>query len=185
MTNQLSTSTLRAILDDPFAEIPPDPRIRLPSEVSDRISYTAWTGLSRMIWDNYVPNQKWLMSQTEGHDIGVAETVRRMVEDNPLNSRGIDYLVRMRVTKDESKEFKRLLIIGCLLGTDFVTENMPPVNDDHGPNQLVGELRRYWATTKGIARPETIQLTREVINDYCTTYQLNDASERFAKKLGI
>lgn len=178
-------STLAAILDNPFAEISPDPSIQLPSEVSDVISYTAWTGLSAMIWHDYVSNQKWLMSQAEGHDIGTPETVRRMVEENPTHSRGIDYLVRMRVNRNEAKDFERLLTIGYLLGTDFVTENLSPVQDEHGSNQLVGELMRYWAAKNGIQNPKDVRVDRLVIDDYCTVHQLNEASQRFAERLGL
>jgi len=161
------------------------PNIKLPSEVSDKISYTAWTGLSEMVWKGYVSNQKWLMSQADGYDIGTPETVRRMVEENPTHSRGVDYTVRMRVTRDEAKDFERLLVIGYLTGTDFVTENLPAVPDEHGPNQLVGELRRHWARKTRIDHPEKVELTRNVIDDYCAAYSLDGASERFAKRLGL
>ena len=90
---------------------------------------------------------------------------------------------------------KRLMIEGYLLGTDFVSQLWVRVNgemkqtgiiqDEHGANQLEGELRRYWANKNGILQPREVSLTRPIIDDYCATYGLNGISDKFAERLKL
>ena len=171
------------LFDDPFEELH-NPGVALPHEVTDKISYTAWTGLSRVICEGWLQNQKWLMSETIGYDIGTPLTVGLMVERNPTNSRGVTYVVRNRVKHNEIADFIRLTAMGYLLRTNFDVQ-LPPLQDEHGQDQLEGELRRYWARKHDTASPSDVTVTSLVIDDYCITYGLNGASQRFAERLNL
>jgi len=171
------------LIDNPAQELQ-NPGIELPSEVKDKISYTAWTGLSRVICEGWIQNQKWLMSESMGYDIGTPETVRLMVEKNPTNSRGVFYVVQHRIKRHEIADFERLTAIGYLLRTNFNVQ-LSALEDEHGRDQLEGEVRRYWARKNGILQPKEVVLTKAIVDDYCTTYGLNGASDRFTERLSL
>ena len=174
---------LAPLVDNPAGERQ-NPGTELPPEVTDKISYNAWTGLSRVICEGWIQNQKWLMSEARGYDIGTPETVKLMVEENPSNSRGIIYVIQYRVKPHEIADFERLTAIGYLLRTNFNMQ-LPALEDEHGRDQLEGELRRYWARRHSIANPSDVSITYKVIDDYCATYGLNGASDRFAERLKL
>ena len=100
-----------------------------------------------------------------------------------VGSRGL-FLFVDRIEQQQVLEFYRLLIEGYLLGTDFVspTKTIP---DEHGANQLEGELKRYQAQKENIQNPSEIQVTKEILNDYCTIYDLTDRIKIFAEQLGL
>ena len=78
--------SLAPLISNPFKE-QQNPGINLPSEVTDKISYNAWTGLSRIICEGWIQNKKWLMSQTNGYDIGTFKTleqVRKLLDQGGL-----------------------------------------------------------------------------------------------------
>src|SRR3989344_1417211 len=143
---------LSPLIDNPSEEYQ-NPGIKLPPEVTEKISYTAWTGLSRII-----------------------------SEENPTNSRGVVYVIQERVKPHEVADFIRLTSIGYLLRTNFNKE-LPDLKDDHGQDQLEGELKRYLARKQGKVHPAEVEITSEAVNDYCMTNGLNGAYEKFAKKL--
>src|SRR3989344_1031996 len=172
---------LSPLIDNPSEEYQ-NPGIKLPPEVTEKISYTAWTGLSRIICEGWIQDQKWLISRTKGYDIGTPETIRLMIEENPTNSRGVVYVIQERVKPHEIADFIRLTSIGYLLRTNFNKE-LPDLKDDHGQDQLEGELKRYLARKQGKVHPAEVEITSEAVNDYCMTNGLNGAYEKFTKKL--
>jgi len=53
-------------------------KITLPNYIKDKISYSAWTGLSHILHHGWIQNYKWLFSERLGRDVGVPETVDRL-----------------------------------------------------------------------------------------------------------
>ena len=134
-----------------------------------------------------IANVKWRdgMYHVHLHDIGTPSAVEYIVDcsltwfryDHPLNRVGEDPLRR---------RIKALLTIGYLLGTS--KDGTPVViPDEHGANQLEGELRRYHAMQQDIFFDSTIknlQLTPEIVDAYCAQYALQEAAGRFKERLG-
>ena|SRR3989338_2765552 len=180
---------------------------QFPENIEESIGYTAWSALSWALHNGWVQDYKWLFSEREGRDIGVPETVERMTgwdgrgvfyNDDPLLSRGTYFVFMDRCYKDgkDIKDFRNLMIEGYLLGTDFVSslwvkvdgqkeEQTGIIPDQHGRNQLEGEMRRYWAHKQGIQNPSEIQVTKEIIEDYCISNGLQEASTRLVQQLGL
>jgi len=104
-------------------------------------------------------------------------------EFQKVGTRGL-LMFTNRVNPQDAPEFYKLMVEAYLLGTDFVSQRIP-IPDEHGANQLEGELKRYWAIKNGILQPREIGLTKAIIDDYCTTYGLNEVPDRFAERLKL
>ncbi len=193
-----------------------DERVQVPQEILDRIGYEAWEPLSWALQNQWVQEYKWLMSKSSGRDIGVPDTVtammmlgRGMLEKDyfltsgPSDETGFRGLIKFESIKPiYTGGVVQLMILGYLLGTDFVSpmkvKRFRPdgsheivqtgiVPDEHGANQLEGELRRQWARVEGIRQPEAISgipITHRLLEDYCRTYVLdNNAKFSLGQKL--
>lgn len=182
-------------------------RITVPKRVEEAIGYGGWTALSWALHNGWVQDYKWYLSEINKRDIGTPFTVRMMLDfaglmaatnqfytfseeaDRPegerVGTRGL-FMFSDRVEPQKAPEFYRLMVEGYLFGTDFVSPlRRGVVPDEHGANQLEGELRRHWANKNELIQPREVGLTRVVIDDYCATYGLNGASERFAERLKL
>jgi len=124
--------------------------------------------------------------------------------DDEVGTRGL-FLLTKKVTPQTVIDFYRLMVEGYLTGTDFVSTlwvmkhggKFKPLDlvqtgivpDEHGENQLEGELRRYWARERGILQPDNIsslRLTPKILGYYCGTYRLDERAYRnLAKKLNL
>lgn len=179
---------------------------QLPEIVKMSIGYTAWSALSLALHNGWVQDYKWLFSEREGRDIGVPETIERITgwdgrgvffNNDPLLSRGTYHIFMDRCYKEgrDIKDFRNLMIEGYLLGTDFVSSLWVKANgeekqtgiipDQHGANQLEGEMRRYWAHKQRIQNPSEIHITKEIVDDYCTNNGLQNAFLRLVQGLEL
>jgi|SRR3989344_5310362 len=90
-------------------------------------------------------------------------------------------------------ELRNLLIEGYLLGNNFLgtmrvrkngkMHSNGVVPDQHGKNQLEGELRRYWGKRIGM-EPSEIHINDSVLTTYCDENGLKEkAQERFSERL--
>jgi hypothetical protein len=137
-----------------------------------------------------------LMSETNQFYTFSEETDRS--DYQKIGTRGL-FMFSDRVEPERASEFYKLMVEGYLLGTDFVSplwvmkpngkwlpsdlEQTGVVQDEHGANQLEGELRRYWAQKRGIKQIKEIRLTDKIIDDYCAYFGLNGISDRLAERL--
>lgn len=177
-------------------------RITIPKRVEKAIGYSGWTALSWVLHNGWVQDYKWLFGQLEGRDVGTPETAEAFLypwssgsQRIKILERGALYLFQNRLEMKKMDAAKKLMIEGYLLGTDFVSplwvktngkrEQTGIIQDEHGANQLEGELRRYWANKNGIIQPREVELTRAVIDDYCAANELNNAADKFAKRLKL
>ncbi len=205
-------------------------RIPIPERVEEAIEYKGWTALSWALHNHWIKDYKWYFSEMTEKDIGVPFTVAMMLnlcnlmketnqfytfseepnreEFQKVGTRGL-LMFLDRVDPNNAQQFYELLVEGYLLGTDFVSP-VKAIPDEHGANQLEGELRRYWVnksrktdqmdillsklriqdkinglTDKNILQSKDINLTRQIINDYCETYSLNGAYDIFAERLNL
>lgn len=185
----------------------------LPKEIEELIGYSGWTALSWALHNGWVQDYKWLMSKRLGRDIGVPETIERMLApvDGLLEVDQLrrDYLLstadimafKVNMFADkchgiDGRNFRNLMIEGYLLGTDFVSPLRVRdrkglvkfdgiIHDEHGKNQLDGELRRHWSGLYGIG-PEKFKLYRQQVFIYCNEHRLREeAYNNFAKKLNL
>lgn len=154
-----------------------------------------------------------MYSEKQGQDVGVPETIREMLRTSELDniaeyseassSVGDIGMIARRVPQEKLDDFYQLMVEGYLLGTDFVSPLwvMKPdgkytpsdlvqtgiVQDEHGKNQLEGELRRYCARVTEIQQLDSIAhiaLTPSILEDYCRSNQLNkEVLSGLAKKL--
>ena len=53
-------------------------KVTLPKYIKDKISYSAWTGLSHILHHGWLQDYKWLFSERLGRDVGVPGTVDRL-----------------------------------------------------------------------------------------------------------
>ena len=155
----------------------------------------------------WVQEYKWLLGERLGRDIGVPHTVGTMLRlslgmqdkkyfptlgpDDATGFRGLSMFDRAR--PELTGELYQLMVNGYLLGTDYVSPLwvMKPngtekpehlvqtgiVPDEHGANQLEGEIRRHWARRKGIEQPESISsiaITPLILEHYCRMYALDN-----------
>lgn len=114
-------------------------------------------------------------------------------DDDLVNSMGLELFAK-RVPRDKNTEFYEFLCEGYLLGTDFVSpiqlrENgdllpLGVVPDEHGVNQLEGELKRYWGK-KIRSDPLRIVLEPDILEAYCAQHNLQKAMPAFRERLGF
>jgi len=198
-------------------------RIKLPEEFDRRDvqGWLGDEGCNAMRWalnSGWIQSYKSQISKREGYDVGVPATVDCMLHAAmfDVSSKHYEHVRDVlnselsRLTKgvraQKTKELRTLMIEGYLLGTDFHMGIMPAqhsrpaenyvrglVRDEHGTNQMEGELKRYWARKQDVrdplgnsVNPSGIDITSDLIDDYCDTHKLSTTSEkRFAKHLGI
>ncbi len=101
----------------------------------------------------------------------------------------------------DPKTFRDLMIEGYLLGTDFVSplwvmkqggkwkpqdlEQTGVVQDEHGANQLEGELKRFWAYKSGM-QPADVKVGAGILGTFCDESGLHaDVYKAFGKKLNL
>src|SRR3989344_2209030 len=133
----------------------------------NQINYHAWADLSFALQHFWVQDQKYLWSSDPGvgYDIGVPETVRRIL-DNQFGGRKF-----ISDTFQDLYEIRMLMTVGYLLGTDYLnpiwvrnpdwsTDQTGVVYDEHGRNQLEGEIRRDLAKEVGITDSKEIRAIR-------------------------
>ena len=172
--------------------------VEIPKEVEKLIGYSAWTALSWALRNGWVQNYKWLMSERLGRDVGVPETVDRMLApvDNLLTNHTKsrrDYFLstsdimafNVNMFADKCRgihdwefgyNFRNLMIEGYLLGTNFVDKGYPiVVPDKDGKDQLEGELRRHWSVFWRI-KPSQVDLHRREVFNYCGYNKLREES---------
>jgi hypothetical protein len=196
-------------------------RIAIPERIENLIGYGAWTALSWALQNQWVQEYKWLFSRSFAFgDVGVPETVKRMTGEvywiDPSNhflggtrtfpygrdlARGAWHMFNERCPIATDDVFKKLMMEGYLLGTDFVSPLwvMKPngrwkptdlvqtgvVCDEHGQNQLEGELRRHWAYWEHIPDPRSVTISMAVIERYCSDNKLQGLEEKFAQSLKV
>lgn len=189
-------------------------KVEVPPQVLDKIGgYDAWTALSWMLQHQWVQDTKWLIGRKEnrlviaGGDVGTPFTVDQMLAPETSKYRdllpyGLEEFLR-RVPEDRMQEFKRLMIEGYLLGTDYVSDlwvlkpggrdkgtdlvQTGAVTDANGRNQLEGELRRYWIKERFIFDPRhwRFPVLMHIITHFCDKNDLPDSKQKFAEKLGV
>lgn len=154
----------------------------VPEVIKDTIGQGGWNSLSWALHHGWVQDSKYLLSQKEGFDVGVSETVRVMLDpdlhDTPVR--------RIGPFKDYHT-FRQLLIEGYLLGTDFVSNvGNRVVPDEDGRNQLEGELRRFCAIRRNVS-PREIILKSDDVHTYCEFHKLygldGNMALRFSERL--
>ncbi|MFH0831271.1 MAG: hypothetical protein V1886_00155 [archaeon] len=126
----------------------------------------------------WIKDYKWIHSKQEGRDIGVPATV-----DILLGKRKIDTMFAgkefhgVTLSIHEIKpEYRIPMIEGYLL--------IPEIPDSDGINQLEGELKRFEAQKKSIS-PSEVRVTRDIVQDYCKEYDLEEILQKFLIKLKI
>ncbi len=181
----------------------------VPEEIKSRLGFDEWKALSWMLQHEWIQNTKFKISAKEGEDAGTPFTVDQLL--NPTSGYG-DLLpdkdelsdLLARVPPEKRLDFRRLLIEGYLLGTDYASplwvqrydwqgkpvgslEQTGIVQDRNGANQLTGELKRYWIRERGIFDPRrwNIPLSTFIVYSYCDKYDLPDSKVKFIEKLGI
>ena len=187
-------------------------KMEIPSKIEELIGYSGWTALSWALHNGWVQNYKWLMSEKFRRDIGVPETVERMLapvdgllkiadvyqrESLLSTSHIMSFNVNMFADKCagvDGNNFRNLMIEGYFLGTDFVSTLSDhrrgfradgTIYDKDGKDQLEGELRRYWSKFYGI-KPAEVKLHCQEVFIYCTNNALREeAYNNFAKKLNL
>lgn len=183
--------------------------IVVPTRIEDAIGFNAWTALSWALHHGWIRDYKHHFSKFEGHDIGVPETVDQMAQfcntmtateefytfnEEPslgaaalIWSRNLFMFIE-RVNPNQSQRFSELLVEGYLCGTDFVSD-IPPVGDEHGKNQLDGELIRFLMRSENkpigaIADIIQVNTLDWVVTKYCEYYRLpEDCKEHMHQKL--
>ena len=157
-------------------------KIDLPQRVKDKIDCRIWLFMCSILNNHCVQYYKYHLSEEKGMDVGVPATIDMMLSRDRSHFRGVD---------------RALMIEGYLLGTDFVSplwvrtaegseSQTGIVPDEHGANQLEGELRRYWANKHRIDNPRSVQLTQEILIHYCTEHNLlGEPFNQFSRKLGF
>jgi len=171
-------------------------KISIPEKVEKAIGYRGWTALSWALQNGWVQDYKYSLSQKEGRDIGTKETVEAIVypwsctkDRLDLLSQGALFLFQDRLEMKKRDKAVKLMIEGYLMGTDFVSplwvmsngkmEQTGIIPDEHGENQLEGELRRYWAKEKEILPSEVI-LTKAIVREYCKVNGLSNQVYKLA-----
>ncbi len=151
--------------------------VDVPKEILERVGKNNWAMLSFALHHGWIEDFKYFRSIKEGRHINAAEAARMMVDPNDED--GL-YLNQKEGNRDD---ICKLFAIGYLLRTDFVSswEDIP---DEHGSNQLEGELKRFEAERIS-ASPHQIRITREIASDYCRKYNLEEALQNFLVKLKI
>lgn len=184
-------------------------KVDVSSEILDRLGgYDAWAKLSWMLQHQWVQDTKYLISKRRNRDVGTPFTIDQIL--NPQTSEYKDLLPSLNpdllrsVPEGKREEFRRTLIEGYLLGTDYVSplwiakpgsrDKFPPnleqtgrVPDSNGGTQLDGELRRYWADKRFIfdQRRWSMPIDSIIISSYCDENDLRNSKQKFAEKLRI
>src|SRR3989338_6901078 len=164
----------------------------VPKRIKDLIGYEGWKNLSFALQNGWVQGHKHLISEEAKHDVGVPNTVHHIVRPNESQYWFIISPwthIFYQISDEKLPFFKKLMIEGYLLGTDFVSdilvqkpdlthEKTGIVPDEHGSNQLEGELRRHFASRGGIKGKDEIRsipITPLVLEDYVKHYRLHDS----------
>ena len=178
--------------------------VELPEYITNRLASSAWSALSLAIIEGRFKNFKYHASKKIGKDIMTPEAVGLVllasgfhrsnipcrieyshldIRDDPSTT-NLSIVFESRIRRSEIKRFYKLLIEGYLLGTNFVSR-IPPIQDEHGDNQLEGELKRYGAKTEW-KHPMEVTVNRELVKNYCQQYNLSNGREdKFNSRLGL
>ena len=172
------------------------PDVPIPIKVVEAIGYDGWSALSWALCNGWVQDYKHLLSEKEGRDVGVPETIDLMLhpenDKHQVLSRGAMYMFPSRVKSEDYGRFRNLMIGGYLLGTDFVSTIDKPnhgitqgvIHDEDGENQLEGEIRRHLAGIVNV-KPFQVILTTSRVLIYCEKFGLEDAYEDFCRRLKL
>ncbi len=165
-------------------------------KIIGEIGYDGWELLSGALHQGWIQDAKLYLSRDKGIDAGVPETIKSMMSELYQ----FKQFFATKGTGANKEALEKLLITGYLLGTDFVSpfrvkqpdgQRKPTgiVPDEHGANQLEGELRRFWAVERGTPKQSeaigSIKITPLNLKQYCERYGLLEAYDRFAEKLGL
>lgn len=174
----------------------------IPHYIRDKIGYDGWAVLSWALHHGWVQDYKLRFSQSEGHDVGVPETVRSMMEPEYMDAHKDSRAIKNYLNDGAGMNvdtFQLRIIEGYLLGTDFVSNmhvRYPDgsiiqngiVPDEHGTNQLEGELRRFWAQEKKLPNEviRKITLDEAVLKFYIQEHAFYGRMPgSFGKKLNL
>ena len=169
----------------------------VPEFVKKNIGYEGWAWMSWTLHNGYVQDHKHFLSQTADYDVGVPVTVTSLI-DKRLN--GLKEILEWNYI--DLNRLQQLTTIGYLIGTDFMSKlwvrrpNDPDnkwiqtgiISDEHGANQLEGELRR-WKNRQSEKPMDNFDLHEKDVELYCQTHKLclddfSTATE-FKKKIGV
>lgn len=167
----------------------------VPLFVKVSIGYEGWEWMSWALHHGYVQDHKYFLSQKAGHDVGVPATATSLIYARVDNLSKV-----LEETRATLKNIEQLMTVGYLLGTDYVSpiwvrRPKDPQNkwiqtgivpDEHGTNQLEGELRR-WKNHRGGTPRDNFALFSEDVDAYCENYNLYisgfDTVNQIKKKL--
>ena len=155
-------------------------RIKIPELIEKLIGYEAWTALSWAIHHGWVAGYKWLLSERAGLDVFTPHTVESMLvlagiqgaaqqffvisdepergENNKIGTRGL-LMFSQRINPKYVEAFRHLLVMGSLLGHDFVSV-IPNAYDQRGELPIDGEIRRYYRL------PPDLRVTHQLVKSY-------------------
>ncbi len=151
-------------------------------DVMHVIGEEAWSGISWVICHGWIAGYKQQWSQNG--DIGVPETVAKLSSWSPLSEEVSDK-IHSRVRQDQLADVRWFLTIGYLLGTNWSGNNQHYDHvDEHGEDQLVGELKRYWARKRG-EDPHQVTLVPALVAEYCLEHRLDEQTPMGMEKSSI
>ena len=188
----------------------------IPQKIKDDIGVPGWNVLSWGLHHEWVQTAKYFLNYNAHRDAaGVPEAVKSLASDirhyyrSEIYKSEISHVYQSQRRFSSSSEItedsqildaiQRYMVIGYLLGTDFVSPmrarqpngrvaQSGTVPDEHGLNQLEGELKRFWARERGVKDTVaigTLRINPLVLEQYCDRYGLADEYQRFAGKLGL
>jgi hypothetical protein len=172
-----------------------------------------WTAVSWVLNHGFIQNCKWLWAEREAQlgskdyygtpntveqILGIAEGMKKSEAIfNSFSHEGLRglYILAERIAPADMEDARKLLIEWYLMGTDSVNPMRVIIDgkanwsgivpDQHGANQLEGELKRYWAHHNRYADPRNVDVTRIVIEHFCRQYGISDSAPRFAARLDL
>ena len=172
--------------------------VKVPQRILDLIGFSGWEALSWVLQNQWVQEYKLFWSNRDGYDIGVADTVSRILNPKIMSENEVSIENHCRIASNvrarDVSNFKDLMIEGYLLGTDFVSPlwvkaddgalvQTGVIKDEHGNNQLMGELARYYMK-KHQKYPSQAKISERLI-EFCFDHGLYHLIGKFASHIGV
>ncbi len=150
---------------------------QLPQRV---ISLEAEEVLRYAVKKDVLSTPKWIFSKIKGYDVGTPNTIDCLAscnEDDLAELRGLSkrkptlgFLHLLQQRLNEEPAFAATLTVAHLLRFDLQHYHYT-LPDEHGRNQLEGELLRYWSRLTNLP-VEEVRLTSTVVENYCRSNKL-------------